>query len=791
MNVTEVLVLSTDVLIIRVADLPQPVRDEIGDENGFAVTRARGRAASVLVDEVTAQLLGEFREPSTIVDAVIRFSRRLDVDPEILLNDSYPTLRQFLIGGHLVGVNSQQARPHQLAFAIGEEVAGGVVVRCIRVLDDTELYQLLLHRGGLAALKVLRPERAAFAHHALRREAEVLSLIDGRVSPRLLGQGESNGNPWLCIDWWEGAPIATTAAALRRTGESDAELLHLCIRVVEAYDILHELGVVHGDVHPGNVLTSPAGDVCLVDFGLARRIPNVSGDEPPRGGVAAFFDPQYAAALLTQSTPPLASFQSDQYSLGAILYHLITGSHYLDFSIDKDQMLRQIIEDRPLPFTRRGRPPWPELEAVLALALAKVPGLRSASTTELRQQLVAAAPPRPSHSSPPVRKVAALELVLDKVVARARPGGDWFSQGLPPPSCSVAYGAAGLAVALCRVGVLRSDPELVSLADEWVVRAAREANNPGAFTSDELQLDESRTGLTSPFHRLSGVHAVQALVSHALGDTLARQQALDLFVNESRQPCDNLDLTLGRSGTLLAAAILLETIGGASYTDSSRIFDLGNQTLASIWLKLGDMPPIAEGGPMRHLGVAHGWAGLLLATLRWCRIARAEMPGGLESRLEELAALAQPKGAGACWPWIYQPQSASPSATVPGWCNGSEGFVHLWTTAHSVLSDDRWEALAERAAWDTYTSPTKIDQLCCGLTGQAYALLEMYRFSGTPRWLTAASELGTRAAASLSEASTRGLTSGSLHKGEVGIAVLAADLADPEAAAMPFFGAET
>jgi hypothetical protein len=118
------------------------------------------------------------------------------------------------------------------------------------------------------------------------------------------------------------------------------------------------------------------------------------------------------------------------------------------------------------------------------------------------------------------------------------------------------------------------------------------------------------------------------------------------------------------------------------------------------------------------------------------------------------------------------------------------GFVHLWTQAHAALRDDRWAKLAERAAWDAYATRSSVSQLCCGLAGQAYAVLEMYKHSGEARWLAAASELGALAAASVERPAAERSTVASLHKGQVGIAILAADLAEPEAAIMPFFGAE-
>lgn len=788
MNVTDPITLSTDVLVTAVRDLPPQVREEIGDDTAFALTRSRGRSPSILVDQASAELVGEFRRPSTIVDAVIRFGRRVELDPEPLLSEMYPTIRRLLAAGYLVPAGSERAAPQRTVFTRGERVAGGAVVRCVRVLEETELYQLALDCGGFAALKVEKPGRSPFAEGALARDAEMLAVLDGRVSPRLFGTGETAGNPWLSMEWCEGIQLAPAGAGLRRAG-SDAGLLDLARRVAHAYSVLHDSGVVHGDVHPGNVLVPGSDAVRLVDFGLARRADDDgSGRPPPRGGVQAFCDPQYASAQLRQQPPPPASFHSDQFSLGAALYQAFTGSNYVDFSLDKEEQLRQVAEAAPLPFTRRGRAPWPAVERVLRRALAKDPGDRFASCSELSQRLAAGRTTRVLGATGD-RGIAALDGVLHRVVTKASPGGEWFERGVPAaPFCSVAYGAAGVAAALYRVGALRSDAELAALADEWTVRARRDAGREGAFTSDELPLREERTGLVSPFHRISGVHAVQALVSHAVGDARARQEALRAFVAASDQPCDNLDLTLGRSGTVLASALLLEAVGDAPYVDTDDLVALGRRTLAGVWQELDALPPPGESRVAVNLGMAHGWAGFLYATLRWCRAAREPLPVGLVDRLDQLGALAHLDGLAARWSWNHDPTSPSPGPTMPGWCNGSAGYVHLWATAHAVLGHEAWAALAEKAAWDVYTSPNRIAQLCCGLAGQAYALLEMYAHSGEGRWLTAARELAAHAAADTRGSGT--LVAGSLHKGDVGIAVLAADLANPDAAAMPFFGQE-
>jgi eukaryotic-like serine/threonine-protein kinase len=786
MRVLDPLVLAPDVLVIPLPELPPPIRDQLGDEGEFALTQARGRVSSLVVDRAAADLIREFTVSSTIVEAVVRYSTERGLDPERVLEDGYPVLRRCLGQGFLVPADSDLAQPRRVAFPLGQRVAGGAVLRCIRFLGDTEVYQLVLDQGGLAALKVLRTTGAG-AGTAFEREVEVLRHLDGGVAPRLLGTGELADTRWLAQEWIDGMPVTAAAAALRPTGHGVTRLADLCRRVAEAYADLHDRGVVHGDVHPGNVLVSPSGTVRLLDFGLARLLPSGLAP-PPRGGVPTYFAPDHAAALLSGRKPEPATPASEQYSVGALLYLMLTGSAYTDFAIGDEDTLRQILTDDPSPFTRRGIPSWPELEALLAAALVKDAAPRIASR-DLAERLRTLAPPGAPHRvSGAGSPTDALDTLLDSVLERTRPGGEWFESGLPTaPLCSVAHGAAGTAIALHQVAALRDEPELLTLADEWAVRAAREAGRPDAFRSAALKLDLEATGSVSPFHCLSGVHGAQALLSNAMHDALARQRAFDAFVAASRRPCHTLDLTTGRAGTLLAAAILLEAVGSDRVLDTRDLRALGNATTEAIWSQLDGMPPVAECGALPYLGVAHGWAGLLLATLRWSRVSGGPLPTGLPGRVEQLAELARPAGTGARWGWTNDRGSAGAS-TMAGWCHGTAGHVWLWTAAHLALRDDRWARLAERAAWDVYATPQPTANLCCGLAGQAYALLEMYRYAGEQVWLRAAGELAARAAVAVRDVDTPGTIQGSLHKGEVGVAVLAADLRRPEAASMPFFG---
>jgi hypothetical protein len=121
---------------------------------------------------------------------------------------------------------------------------------------------------------------------------------------------------------------------------------------------------------------------------------------------------------------------------------------------------------------------------------------------------------------------------------------------------------------------------------------------------------------------------------------------------------------------------------------------------------------------------------------------------------------------------------------MPGWCNGSAGQVFLFTLAHRLLGDKEWLQLAELSAWNTWDEPRGPSDLCCGSAGRAYALLNLYRHTGATEWLSRSRQLANHAAATATSTSQR---TNALWKGELGIAVLIADLASPENARMPFF----
>jgi eukaryotic-like serine/threonine-protein kinase len=716
MDITRRLVLPADVSVVPVREIDDATRARFAHSAGdYVVSRARSRSASHVVDAASATLIESFRTAQTVADAVIAYGRSSDSDPERTLTGAYPMLRRLVDAGLLVPEGSRLADTITPTLAIGSRIDRWTVVACVHLLTDTELYQVRDDAGHFAALKIA-PD--------LAHETAVLQHLGWRLFAR---------EPYLIMDWCEGVDAERAAAEVR--GDRPA-LLALLGSILGAYAALHGKGVVHGDVHPQNVLVDASGRVRLIDFAYARLLASDT-PPPPRAGVAFYAEPEMATPV---------TLVGEQYSLGALLYFLVTGRHYCDFPLERAAFNRAIVEAQPLPFAD----PWPEMEAVLGRALAKRPEERWASVVEMAAALPSTAP------APYATTTGALaRAMLADVIARAETAPPYETA----PTASVVSGMAGLALMLYRTAILRESAELLALADRWATRAAAAISSAPAFDGENERLRESR-GHVSPYHTASGVHCVQALIANAMGDTISLAESVNAFIAASSAPCESAELMFGRAGVLVATAWLVDALAGVHPIHVQRLTAHGDRVFAAM--------PDCRG--ITWLGAAHGWAGVLYAALRWCKAVGRAVPAEIEARVDELAEFGVPWGRGLRWP---QSIDAEPRY-LSGWCNGTAGFVHLWTVAGR-------DELAERAAWHVWEHPPEgLGSLCCGMAGAAYALL-------LRGWRQRAIQLADRAArAIVRESNTRD----GLWYGEPGVALLAADLDAGGDGCMPLFSAE-
>jgi len=800
MAITDPHVLPQDLQIISVADLDPAILGSIEHQDGdFAITRPRSRTPAKIVDAHTGKLLQQFKAPVPIVDAVLQFSQAHDLEPEKLLDDAFPILQRFIDAGLLVEAGSARERRIAASLEAGDRVEDWEIVHCIQVLEDVELYQVKGAERQIAALKIARND-SAHTRRMLEREVDILRTLGGGIAPRLISTGTREGCTYLLMEWRRGVSAAAVAGELRASPVANdrRRLLTLCADIAAAYAELHGRGVLHGDVHDRNLLVDASGQVTILDFGLAHRTDSHAGRRAPqRGGVGAYFEPEYAAAIGDKRSVPPVTAVGEQYSIAALLYTLFAGTTYLNFSADRKEAMRQIAEEPTLAFSSRGVAPLPPLERVLGRALQKKPADRFETVGALAEALrgvsalVVETTEAEGHAA---HHAGRSRDVVDATLRQLCQGGAVFASGIvEAPMANVNFGSAGVAHALYRIALTREDPSLLSTADIWATRAVRAIGSRRAFYNQRMGLMRRTVGPTSLYHTESGVHIVQALIARAMGDLVTMNAATKAFVAASGRRGKQLDLTLGRAGILLGCSLLLEAAPRGTMVDLAPLIRLGDKIARELWVTFDAYPPVGEPSDFESLGIAHGWAGILYATLRWQVTRGTPISGSVHTRLRELAERAEPDGRGVRWRWIDNGRSSSRDhGYMSGWCNGSAGFVYLWLTAHAATSDSTFLDLAHGAAWNSWEDHgVETNDLCCGLAGRGYALLALYRATGDEQWRRRASELAARATqVDTDDGLSWVSTSTSLYKGALGAVVLAAELERPESARMPLFEGE-
>jgi len=298
-------------------------------------------------------------------------------------------------------------------------------------------------------------------------------------------------------------------------------------------------------------------------------------------------------------------------------------------------------------------------------------------------------------------------------------------------------------------------------------------------------------GASALYHRLPGVHCVEALIALARADKASARAAVDAFVGASRVRDAHKDLFTGRASLLLGAAAILDAGGKRPPFDRAALVAMGNAERARLWRAIDRRPRIAVSKVPQTLGIAHGWAGLLYATLRWSESSGSSLPPATGDRLIELAERGIVDDANRIrWP-AWAPAVTDDRMSMAGWCNGVAGHVFLWTLAHTLTGDADYLMLAHGAARTVdalvRANARTIRDLCCGDVGMAYALACAHRHDGERAWLASARRLAARAGSIRAVGSLRA----NLFKGDIGVALLQAELRQPESARMPMFERET
>jgi len=289
-----------------------------------------------------------------------------------------------------LGPSIETARVHNLDFGdyklldeIGRGGMGVVYKARQRSLNRTVAVKLILS-GRFASHESVERLQAEAAVAAALRHPNIVAIYE---------LGHVDGQHYFTMDYIEGRSLAELVRDGPFSGKQAARYLRA---IAEAVHYAHQRGTLHRDLKPSNILIDEHDQPHITDFGLAKRLNEGSGLTSTGRAVGS---PGYMPPEQARGERGRINVQSDVYSLGALLYHLVTGRP--PFSAETIQAtLAQVLNNNPAP-PRTLNPNVPrDLETICLKCLEKEAGRRYLSAQELSDELARFLESKPIRARP-------------------------------------------------------------------------------------------------------------------------------------------------------------------------------------------------------------------------------------------------------------------------------------------------------------------------------------------------------------------------------------------------------
>ncbi len=257
----------------------------------------------------------------------------------------------------------------------------GVVYMALRLTDQSPVAIKTLLNGAFATSRQQR---------RFEREIDLVGSLQQDNIVRLFDSGVTTDNKhYLVMEYIDGKPLdhylnGTNGAPPPQPAHVH-DLLRMFDQVCKGVEHAHRNGVIHRDLKPSNILVDRSGTPHVVDFGLAKTLAHEDSAATLPGEFMGTF--AYASPEQLKSDPDNIDTRSDVYSLGVILYQMLTKRLPFDLRGSMSEALRRITEVDPDPPSTSRPAINNELDTIVLKALSKEPGRRYQTVAALREDI--------------------------------------------------------------------------------------------------------------------------------------------------------------------------------------------------------------------------------------------------------------------------------------------------------------------------------------------------------------------------------------------------------------------
>ncbi|HEU0037200.1 MAG TPA: serine/threonine-protein kinase [Kofleriaceae bacterium] len=275
---------------------------------------------------------------------------------------------------------------YRLARLIGEGGMGHVYLGVHPTIGSRVAIKVLAAHCAEKPDLVERFFAEARAVNLIRHE-NIVSVVDMATL--------DDGRPYIVMEYVEGQTLGALGKSPPAGRLPLGGIVQVFGEVLSALAAAHAIGIVHRDLKPDNILVTAEGHAKVLDFGIAKLAPGLSHLSPRTRTGALLGTPAYMAPEQISGSGPIDP-RTDIYSVGVVLYEAVTGKLPFEGETLFD-LMRQHLEEPPVPASR-ARPELPSgFEQVIATALAKAPRDRFQTATEMALALDDAARGLPAH----------------------------------------------------------------------------------------------------------------------------------------------------------------------------------------------------------------------------------------------------------------------------------------------------------------------------------------------------------------------------------------------------------